>query len=113
MLDALQPKQPKLCELLQGRELRLDENKDSQSPADTFTLVVSNGYVESEIKPHLLEMLTHLRTLTGHPQLNCIITVEYEEKEAVIYTPRDKYDTMSKANPALETFRILFPEVDY
>jgi hypothetical protein len=30
----------------------------------------------------------------------------------VAYTARDKYDVMVQANPMLENFRILFPEVD-
>ena len=74
---------------------------------------MSNSYIESEIKPYLIRMLTFLRSKSGRPNLNCKTEVVYEEKEAKAYTPRDKYDVMQQANPILETFRIIFPEVDY
>lgn len=106
MLEAMKGKLPKLADLLKDRELRLDEE-------DMFTIIVSNSYIESEIKPYLIRMLTFLRSKSGRPNLNCKTEVVYEEKEAKAYTPRDKYDVMQQANPILETFRIIFPEVDY
>ena len=66
-----------------------------------------------EIKPHLVGLLSMLRREMNRPQLNCSIEVEWEEKEAVIYTPRDKYDALSAKNPVLGMFKVLFPEVDY
>lgn len=106
MLGAMKGDLPKLAEQLKDNKLRLDG-------ADSFTVIVSNGYIESEIKPHLIRMLTYLRAKTGRPSLNCKVEVVYEEKESKAYTPRDKYEVMLRANPDLETLRILFPELDY
>jgi hypothetical protein len=106
MIEAMKNELPKLAEQLKDKELRMDEE-------DFFTIIVNNSFIESEIKPHLIRMLTYLRGKSGRPNLNCKTEVVYEEKEAVAYTPRDKYDVMQKSNPALDTFRVLFPEVDY
>ena len=105
-LDQLQEEQPKLVETLRNRELKVDDN-------DHFLIIINNSYTDSEIKPHLVQLLSILRRLTSRPMLNCSTHIIHEEKEAVIYSPRDKYDVMSQANTTLEMFRILFPEVDY
>ena len=97
---------PKLAEQLQDRELRMDGE-------DMFVIVVSNSYLDSEIRRYLVRMLTYLRTKSGRPLLNGRVEVEYEEKEAIVYSPRDKYDVMLQDNPALDSFRVLFSEVDY
>ncbi len=106
MIEAMKGELPKLADLLKDKELRMEEE-------DLFIIIVNNNFEESEIKPHLIRMLTYLRAKSGHPNLNCKTEVVYEEKESKAYVPRDKYDVMQQANPALETFRILFPEVDY
>ncbi|MBR5353335.1 MAG: hypothetical protein IK126_06440 [Bacteroidales bacterium] len=106
MLDRLKDEQPKLVGILKDRELRMDGDEH-------FVIVVNNSFLESEIKPHLIPMLKILRSLAQRPLLNCSVLVEYEEREAVIYHPRDKYDVMTATNPKLAEFRKLFPEVDY
>lgn len=105
-LQQLRTEQPKLADTVESREVRVDGE-------DHFLIVVNNSYTESEIKPHLVQLLSLLRPAMGRPQLNCGIEVEWEEKEAIIYTPRDKYDALSAKNPALGMFKVLFPEVDY
>ena len=105
MLKAMQPELPKLAAQLEGRELRLEDD-------DMFVVVVNNSYLDAEIKPHLIRMLTYLRRLSHRPQLNCHVEVVYEEHEAVAYSARDKYDVMVQANPMLDNFRVLFSEVD-
>lgn len=106
MLESLGGEMPKLAEMLKGKELRLENE-------DFFVIIVNSSYAESEIRPNLIRMLTYLRSKSGRPKLNCKVEVVYEEKEKVVYTPRDKYEAMLQRNPALETFRVLFPEVDY
>lgn len=106
LLEAMKGELPKLAEQLMDKELRLEGE-------DMFSIIVNNSFIESEIKPHLIRMLTYLRAKSGRPNLNCKIEVVYEEKETKAYIPRDKYDVMQHANPALDTFRVLFPEVDY
>lgn len=106
MLDRMKEEQPKLVGILKNRELRMDGDEH-------FVIVVNNSFLESEIKPHLIPMLEILRSLAQRPLLNCSVLVEYEEREAVIYHPRDKYDVMTATNPKLAEFRKLFPEVDY
>ena len=106
MVQAMQKDLPQLSEQVKDRELRVDGD-------DHFIVVVPNNYVETEIKTHLIRMLTYLRNRSGRQDLNCHVVVEYEEHETVAYTPRDKYDVMSEANPNLETLRIILPEVDY
>lgn len=105
MLDFFAEREPKLVESLKGRTIRLEGE-------DFFVIEVGNSYVEAEIRPHLRDMLEQMRAISGHKLLNCKVEVVYEEKEAKIYAPRDKYQVMAKENPVLETFRILFPEVD-
>jgi hypothetical protein len=105
MLEAFAAKEPKLVDTLKNRVVRLDGE-------DHFVIEVGNSFVEAEIRPHLMEILEWMRSASGHKLLNCRIEVVYEEREAVVYAPRDKYEVMSKTNPVLETFRILFPEVD-
>ena len=106
MLEAMKQDAPKLAEQLQDRELRM-------AGEEMFVIVVSNSYLDSEIRRYLVRMLTYLRTKSGRPLLNGRVEVEYEEKEAIVYSPRDKYDVMLQDNPALDSFRVLFSEVDY
>lgn len=106
MHDRMKEEHPKLVGILKERELRMDGDEH-------FVIVVNNSFLESEIKPHLIQMLEILRSLAQRPLLNCSVLVEYEEREAKIYHPRDKYDVMFAANPTLAEFRKLFPEVDY
>ena len=106
MLDRMKEEHPKLVGILKERELRMDGDEH-------FVIVVNNSFLESEIKPHLIQMLEILRSLAQRPLLNCSVLVEYEEREAIIYHPRDKYDVMHAANPTLAEFRKLFPDVDY
>ena len=106
MLDRMKEEHPKLVGILKEQELRMDGDEH-------FVIVVNNSFLESEIKPHLIPMLEILRSLAQRPLLNCSVLVEYEEREAIIYHPRDKYDVMYAANPTLAEFRKLFPEVDY
>ena len=105
MLDTLAGKNPQLVATLQNRTIRPEGE-------DYFIIEVGNSYVEAEIRPHLREMLEQMRATSGHKKLNCKIEVVYQEKEAKAYAPRDKYEVMAKTNPVLDTFRILFPEVD-
>lgn len=105
MVEAMRKEMPRLASLLESRELRTEGG-------DQFAIIVNNSYVEAEVKPHLIRMLTYLRQKSGRPELNCRIEVVYEEKESVAYTARDKYDVMASANPVLNTFRVLFPDVD-
>lgn len=105
MLKAMQPELPKLAAQLEGKELRLEGD-------EMFVVVVNNSYLDAEIRPHLIRMLTYLRKLSHRPMLNCRVEVVYEEHEAVAYTARDKYDVMVQANPMLDNFRVLFSEVD-
>ena len=105
-LQRLESEQPKLAATLANRKLKVDGD-------DHFVIVVNNSYVEAEIRTHLVKLLEMLRELSGRRMLNCGIEIEYEEKKAVIYSPRDKYDAMSAKNPSLGTFKVLFPEVDY
>lgn len=104
-LDQIAPGQPQAAESLRHKELRIESDNH-------FNIIVNSDYTAAEIKPLLASILAILRTLTKRPILNCSTKVEYIEKESKPYTARDKYEVMSQTNPSLETFRILFPEVD-
>ena len=91
----------------------LREAKVRMEEDDNFSVEVVSNFAQSEIKPHLLRILTYMRTRCGCPKLNCHIEVVYVEREAVAYTPRDKYDVMLATNPILATFKVIFPDVDY
>ena len=105
MLDTMAGKNQKLADTLQGRTIQLQGE-------DNFVIQVSNSFVEAEIRPHLREMLETMRVQSGRKNLNCQIQVIHQEREAIIYSPRDKYEAMAKNNPTLQTLRILLPEVD-
>lgn len=96
----------KLSEQLKERPLEMEGE-------DKFVIVVSNSYAESEVKPFLIQILKYLRKRAQRPMLNCRTKVVYVERKSKAYSPRDKYDVMQATNPAIDTFRILFPEVDY
>jgi len=105
MVEALRPDLPHLAEQLADRQLQIEDD-------DRFVIIVNNSYLDAEIRPHLIRMLTLLRRDSQHPLLNCRVQVVYPEHQAVPYTARDKYDTMLQQNPMLDNFKVLFPEVD-
>lgn len=105
MLEEMAKKTPKLAEQLKDRPLRLEEE-------DQFVIEVNSSYMDAEIRPHLIPMLTFMRQKGRRKNLNCRMEVVYEEHEATIYYARDKYDVMVKENPELERFRVLFPDVE-
>ena len=105
MLEAMRAELPRLTAQLEGRQLRMVGHNQ-------FELVVDNNFLEAEIKPHLVRMLTYLRQRCHRPGLNCKIVVEYQKQQAVAYTAREKYDVMVRQNPQLDKLRDLFPEID-
>lgn len=104
-LDNLSHTSPRLAEQLKDRPLRFDDQ-------DLFIIEVNSSYLDAEIKPHLIPMLTYMRQRSRRKNLNCKVEVVYEEHEATVYYARDKYDVMVKENPELERFRVLFPDVE-
>ena len=104
-LDNLSLTSPRLAEQLKDRPLRFEDQ-------DQFVIQVNNSYLDAEIKPHLIPMLTYMRQKSCRKNLNCRVEVVYEEHEATVYYARDKYDVMVKENPELERFRVLFPDVE-
>lgn len=105
MLTSIAEVEPRLFEHLKDRKVKMVEE-------DVFELYVDNSYIESEIKMHLIRMLTYLRKKSGRPELNCLIKIVVVEKESRPYSARDKYDAMVKENKVLETMRIIFPDVE-
>jgi len=106
-LDHLWENDPEAAKLLEGREVRLAEGDD------LFCIVADTSLLDQELRPHKVPMLEWMRARSGRPGLNCQVVVEVVEREKLIYAPRDKYEAMLAANPALETFHVLFPEIDY
>lgn len=108
MLDAMSKNEElaAIAQMLESKEVRL-------TGSDMFEIVVTNSYAESQIKPHLVRMLTYMRKKSTRPGLNCSIIVEYEQKETKPYNYHDKYDAMLAQNPHLAKLRIIFPELDY
>lgn len=105
MVEAFAAENQKLADQLKDREITMEGE-------DMFVITVSNSYLDAEIRHNLIRILTFLREKSGRPGLNCRTQVVYEEKEAVAYSARDKYDVMQAANPAIDSFRVLFPDVD-
>lgn len=104
-LAQLSETHPKLAATLADKEIRIDGDNH-------FVIVVDNDYSSADIKPHLVQILAILRSLSNRPLLNCATEVTHIVKETKPYTARDKYEAMSRSNPTLETFRTLFPEID-
>ena len=105
MLEELAKDAPRLAEQLSGPPLHFESE-------DQFVVEVISSYMDAEIKPRLIAMLTFMRQKGRRKNLNCKVEVVYEEHEATVYYARDKYDVMTKENPELERFRVLFPDVE-
>ena len=107
VIDHLRQSNPEAFKLLNGREVRLAEGDD------LFTIVADSSLLDQELRPYKVSILKWMRTRSHRPQLNCQVIVEHVEREKLIYAPRDKYEAMLAKNPTLETFHVLFPEIDY
>ena len=105
LLDDLAASNPDLHRLLDGREVRLAKD-------DFIQIVGDSTHLKEELRPHQVALFQTLRTATRRPALNGEVIVEYVERETVPYAPRDKYEALVAANPVLETFHVLFPEID-
>ena len=83
---------------------------------ENFEVEVSNSIYETRFKKYKNEILEALRYRTGIEDLNFTVRVVplYDENEAKLFTTKDKYEAMSKENPALDSFRSsLFQDIDY
>ncbi|MBR4804432.1 MAG: DNA polymerase III subunit gamma/tau [Bacteroidales bacterium] len=83
---------------------------------ENFEVEVSNSIYETRFKKYKNEILEALRYRTGIEDLNFTVKVVplYDENEAKLFTTKDKYEAMSKENPALDSFRSsLFQDIDY
>ncbi len=106
MLGAMREQYPQLAEHLGVAKLEwVDE--------DNFVIVVQSSFAESEIRPYLVRILTYLRRKSARGLLNATIKVVHVERKTVAYMPQEKFDLMASTNPVLNTFRVIFPEVDY
>lgn len=97
---------PEAYKLIVGHETRYDNENH-------FNIVADTTLFDEELRPFKVEILEWMRKRTGCRELNFHVIVEQVEREKIIYAPRDKYEAMLAANPTLETFHILFPEIDY
>ena len=82
---------------------------------ENFEVVVNNSIFESNLKRYKTEILEALRFRTGIDELNFTIKVVplYDESEAKLFTSKDKFEAMSKENPAFVSFRkSLFQDID-
>ena len=102
----IKEKEPEAFKLLADREVRVGEG-------ETFCIVADSSLLDQELRPYKVEILEWMRHRAHRPRLNCRVIVEYVEHEKLIYAPRDKYEAMVAKNPTLETFHVLFPEIDY
>lgn len=106
--ESLREADPKTADLITTRELRFEDPEN-----ETFTIVVRNSYVESELRQKLVPILTRLRRQTGHPSLNATFLIVHEDAETIIYTPTDKFNAMAESNPVIRKLQILLPEIDF
>lgn len=105
MLNAMHEPLPKLYDQLQDKSVTVDDE-------ESFVITIYNSYTDSEIKAHLIRMLTYLRKRLGRPMLNCHTQIVAPVREVKPYTAKDKYDVMVHENAELDAMRILFPEVE-
>lgn len=54
-----------------------------------------------------------LREKTGNEALQFRVAVDVEQREAVAYMPREKFEEMAQRNPAMHSLRKLFPDIDF
>lgn len=106
-VESLRETEPDAFRLLNHCEVR------AAADSHLFTIVADTSLFDQEFRPFKVKVLEWMRSHSHRPQLNCQVIVEHVEREKVIYAPHDKYEAMLAANPTLETFRVLFPEIDY
>ena len=93
----------------------MNEKKVNFIDQENFEVVVNNNIYESNLKRYKTEILEALRFRTGIDELSFTIKVVplYDESEAKLFTSKDKFEAMSKENPAIVPFRkSLFQDID-
>jgi len=94
-------------ELLADKHVELKNN-------NLFHILVNNLYFDTLLKPHQVKILAFLRQQTNNEQLQYKLILDGSEKqETVVYQPRDKFEDMSKRNPAMLELRKIFQNIDF
>lgn len=98
---------PVVHELLADKRVELKNN-------NLFHIVVNNLYFDTLLKPHQMKILSFLRQQTNNEQLQYkLILDESVKQETVAYQPREKFEEMSKRNPAMLELRKIFQNIDF
>lgn len=80
---------------------------------NNFDVFVPNLFLQTELEPFKVELLNHLRKVSGHQLLQLKLVVELGKKEQRAYSPQEKFEAMTKSNPKLIKLKRLFPEIDF
>ena len=85
----------------------MNEKKIRLVDSQNFEVVVNNDLYSNRFKQYKTEIVTDLRERSGIPELNFTVKVEsvFDNAEAKLYIPKDKYNAMVKINPAIENLR--------
>lgn len=108
MKDSDAPEDNTLADLLKSVSPKLAMKEDKPY----VQMQMSSAYVASELKKYMSKLMTFLRVETHCPQMLQEVEMVKEQRESIIYSPRDKYEYMLRQNPCLAEFKELFDSID-
>lgn len=97
----------KLNEMMGGAKVAVGEK------VGVFDVLAQTTWFAEDFKAHRMEVMQHMRKLSGMPMLDCKVTPKFDEREELLYSPEKKYGVMLEHNAAMAKLRQLFPTIDY
>lgn len=79
---------------------------------NNFTITAQTVLFADQFAQHRTDVMQWLRRQTGLPMMDCKVVARYVEKDALPYSPDEKYRYMLEHNPQLARLRRLFPQIE-
>lgn len=110
--NALQQYWNETAEELQLQELMQQAEVHLSDQIGHIEIIATSVTFHEDFKPHRIDIMEGLRRRSHMPMLDCNVKPLFVTKDALPYTPNEKYLDMLKKNPQLENLRKLFPQID-
>ena len=106
LMSLLKENDDSLYKMLEDKHPVLHDH--AQLVIDTF-----DAFFEKEFKDGQMRVLEYLRKRAGTPLLSCRVNLKVREREALMYSPKEKCEAMLKVNPHLGELMKIFPHIDF
>lgn len=95
-----------LAKLIFGRRVAFVDESN-------FDIITTDAEFEDHFAPFKskVEEIMQGRDYTNNPAVHCRVVTEKAQKRSA-YDPEEKFETMAKKNPAMESLRKLFPDLE-